>query len=70
MLRFQVEGMTCGHCVATVTDAVRSVEPGAEVRIDLRAGTVLAKTSANSDEIANAIKRAGYRVVETRRDAQ
>jgi copper chaperone len=69
MLRFQVEGMTCGHCIATVTAAVRSAEPGAEVTVDLRAGSVLVKTSAKSDEIANAINQAGYRVLETRGDA-
>jgi copper chaperone len=69
MLRFQVQGMTCGHCIATVTAAVRSVEPCAEVTVDLRAGSVLVKTSAKLDEVANAINRAGYRVLGTRGDA-
>jgi len=35
MLRFQVQGMTCGHCVQSVTKAVHSVDAKAQVQVDL-----------------------------------
>ena len=37
---FQVQGMTCGHCVRAVTEAVKSVDPQAEVKVDLATGKV------------------------------
>ena len=29
---FQVQGMTCGHCVKAVTEAVKTLDPKAEVQ--------------------------------------
>jgi copper chaperone len=37
MLRLNLEGMSCNHCVRSVTEAVMSVDPKAEVHIDLAA---------------------------------
>ena len=37
---FQVQGMTCGHCAGAVTQAVKSVDPQAEVKVDLASGKV------------------------------
>ena len=37
---FQVQGMTCGHCAGAVTEAVKSVDPQAEVKVDLASGKV------------------------------
>ena len=34
-LTMQITGMTCGHCVATVTRAVRAADPAADVKVDL-----------------------------------
>jgi copper chaperone len=34
---FSVEGMTCGHCVRAVTDAVRNQDPAASVNVNLAA---------------------------------
>ena len=35
MIAFQVNDMTCGHCVSTITKAVRAVDKGASVEVDL-----------------------------------
>ena len=35
MIAFQVQDMTCGHCASTITKALKSVDPGAKVMIDL-----------------------------------
>ena len=37
---FQVQGMTCGHCERSVTEALKAVDPAAEVKIDRAAGKV------------------------------
>src|SRR6478672_3681961 len=37
---FDVQGMTCGHCERAVTEAVRSADPLATVRIDRSTGRV------------------------------
>lgn len=60
MLRLNVEGMTCGHCARSVTDAVKSVDPKADVRVDLDAKRVEAETAADPAAIIRAIADAGY----------
>jgi copper chaperone len=62
MLRYQVEGMSCAHCVQAVTKAVKSVEPGAEVQVDLDAGQVTISGSEQREALAKAIEQAGYTV--------
>lgn len=60
MLNFQVRGMTCGHCEAAVTRAVRSVDPAAEVAVDRAAGRVSVDTSADPRALKEAIETEGY----------
>jgi copper chaperone CopZ len=60
MYQFKVEDMTCGHCVSRVTKAVKAVDYQAEVDISLRDKRVNIRSSAAQDEIAQAIKDAGY----------
>lgn len=57
-----VQGMTCGHCEAAVTDAVKSVDPQATVRIDRASGRVELESSQSLDAIAKAITEEGYSV--------
>ena len=59
---FQVSGMTCGHCEATVARAVRSVDPAAAVTIDRMAGRVSIDTVANPEALKAAIEGEGYQV--------
>lgn len=60
--QFLVSGMTCGHCVRAVTQAVEAVDPGARVTVDLAAGTVTADSVAPPDRLAEAIRAEGYAV--------
>jgi copper chaperone len=60
--RFDVDGMTCGHCVRAVTAAVRSVDDAARVEVDLKAGVVAIDSSADADRLAAAIRDEGYPV--------
>lgn len=40
MTEFDVPDMTCGHCKAAVEDAIRELEPSADVEVDLAARKV------------------------------
>ncbi|WP_405796466.1 heavy-metal-associated domain-containing protein [Streptomyces sp. NBC_01506] len=63
--RYRVTGMTCGHCVASVTEAVAEVPGVNEVEVDLPGGTVLVRGRDLDDaKVREAITEAGYTVVE------
>jgi copper chaperone CopZ len=57
---FNVQDMTCGHCVARVTKALKEADPAAEVTIDLPARKVSVDGTGERDEYAEAIRAAGY----------
>ena len=59
---FNVQGMTCGHCEKAVTQAVKSVDPAAEVKVDLATGKVEVQSAKARDAIARAIAEEGYPV--------
>jgi copper chaperone len=59
---FQVQGMSCGHCVGAVTQAVKSVDPQAEVKVDLASGKVEVQSQQDHQAIARAIEEEGYKV--------
>ena len=59
---FQVQGMSCGHCVNAVTQAVRSVDPQAEVKVDLARGQVQVQSGQDPAAITRAIEEEGYKV--------
>jgi copper chaperone len=60
--RFEVQGMTCDHCVRAVTDAVRRVDAGAKVDVSLAEGAVGVESAAPRERLAGAIREAGYLV--------
>lgn len=62
MLRYQVEGMSCGHCVQAVTRAVKAEDPQADVTVDLTAKAVSVRSQQPGERIAQAIRDAGYAV--------
>ena len=61
MVTFEVNDMTCGHCVGAITKAVAFVDPGAKVQVDLASHRVQIEPTASSAGIlSDAIKVAGY----------
>jgi copper chaperone len=61
MHEFQVDDMTCGHCSSAISNAVKSVDPAADVQVDLGAHRVkVSATSVRPGDIAKAIEAAGY----------
>jgi copper chaperone len=53
--------MTCGHCVAAVEKAVKSVDPNAKVAVNLEAKTASIDSQIASDAFVTAIEDAGYK---------
>jgi copper chaperone len=62
-IEMMVEGMGCEGCVASVTKAVRSAAPAAEVHVDLGSGRVtIENADAAREALKSAIEKAGYDV--------
>lgn len=59
---FDVQGMTCGHCERAVTQAVKSVDPQSDVKIDRASGRVEVQSTAPREALAAAIAEEGYKV--------
>lgn len=59
-MKFHSPDMTCGHCASVITKAVKSVDPAAEVKVDLPTRTVSVESSATTAAIAKAVEEAGY----------
>ena len=65
MISFQVNDMTCGHCVSTITKAVKTEDANAILRFDLAAHRVdIELGEADAAELSEAIKQAGYAPVQ------
>ncbi|MCP2087371.1 UNVERIFIED_ORG: copper chaperone [Paraburkholderia sediminicola] len=61
-IEFQVEGMSCQHCVAAVTNAIREHDGAAQVQVDLASGRVAIESAQPVDTLKAAIDEVGYTV--------
>jgi copper chaperone CopZ len=61
---YLVEGMSCAHCVAAVTEQVSRI-PGAEhVAVDLASGTLAVRgEEIETADVRAAVEEAGYSLV-------
>ena len=59
---FTVVGMTCGHCVTSVTEEVSAVAGVTAVDVDLASGglTVTSAEPVDDDAVRAAVEEAGY----------
>jgi copper chaperone len=60
MLTLNVPDMSCGHCVQAIMQALTTLDPMAEVQVDLEAKTVKVRTNAADAAVRAAIAEAGY----------
>ncbi|KIG07415.1 heavy-metal-associated domain-containing protein [Caballeronia concitans] len=63
MTEFNVQGMSCQHCVAAVTRSIQDIDPKAQVRVDLEKGKVAVESTQSEAALKEAIDEAGYTVV-------
>ncbi len=59
-----VTGMTCGHCVASVTEEVQEIPGVEQVDVVLETGTltVTASQPVDDDAVRAAVEEAGYQL--------
>jgi copper chaperone len=62
---YTVQGMTCGHCVSSVTEEVGQIDGVRTVEVDLATGkvTVTSDREVSADEVNAAVTEAGYQLV-------
>ncbi|MCZ8257189.1 MAG: heavy-metal-associated domain-containing protein [Polaromonas sp.] len=59
-MEFNIPAMSCGHCVGAVTQAVKSLDPAAQVTVDLASKKVVVQSSQDQRTVAAALAEAGY----------
>ncbi|MEV4730685.1 heavy-metal-associated domain-containing protein [Saccharopolyspora sp. NPDC049426] len=57
---YHVTGMTCQHCVASVTEEVGAIDGVTDVKVDLPSGAVTVVGSALEAAVRAAVEEAGY----------
>ncbi len=61
---FTVEGMTCGHCEASVVEEVSEIDGVTSVTADHKSGAVTVTGSGfTREQVAAAVEEAGYSLV-------
>lgn len=63
--RWTVEGMTCGHCAASVREEIEEIPGVAAVEVDHASGAVVVTSQEpiSRDDVAAAVAEAGYALV-------
>jgi copper chaperone len=62
---YQIAGMTCGHCVGSVSSELSQLPGVSDVKVDLTAGTASVTSDQPLDDAAvrAAVDEAGYELV-------
>lgn len=62
---YQVQGMTCGHCVNSVSAEVGAIPGVSDVQVDLASGqvTVTSENPLETETVRAAVDEAGYDLV-------
>jgi copper chaperone CopZ len=62
---YTVAGMTCGHCVRSVTEEISAIDGVADVSVDLPTGAVAVTSDGPLDDarVRAAVEEAGYTLV-------
>lgn len=63
MKKVLIEGMSCGHCVRHVKEALEELKGVSKVEVDLASKTATIEGDVTDAEIKAAIEDAGYDVV-------
>jgi copper chaperone len=60
MIELKVPDMTCGHCVSTITKAVKELDASAKVDISLAEHCVRVESKASKEDLVHCVAEAGY----------
>ncbi|TCO62431.1 heavy-metal-associated domain-containing protein [Actinocrispum wychmicini] len=61
---YTVQGMTCGHCVQSVTEEVGALSGVSHVEVDLPTGlvTITSDSDLSEADVRTAVTEAGYQL--------
>ncbi len=59
---YTVTGMTCGHCVASVTEEVESLSGVTDVEVTLETGALVVSGEFTDEAVKQAVEEAGYQL--------
>lgn len=59
-IHLHVPDMSCGHCVATITAAVRAIDAAVTLTPDLAARTLTVDANVPAERLVKALELAGY----------
>jgi copper chaperone len=59
---YVVTGMTCGHCVMSVSEELTAVQGVTDVQVDLASGQVrvTSEQPVSTEQVREAVEEAGY----------
>lgn len=60
---YTVSGMTCGHCVSSVTEEVGEVDGVTDVQVELESGRLVVIGDVDTAAVTAAVAEAGYSAV-------
>lgn len=60
MTTYKVPDMTCGHCAGVVTETLKSLDPAAEIKVEVMKKEVSVTSKASAETILAALADAGY----------
>ena len=60
MIEFTVPEMSCGHCVGAITQALKAVDPAAQVDVNLTDKKVRVQSTLQQAALAQTLSEAGY----------
>lgn len=59
-MQLHLENMTCGGCARTVTKVIQNIDPEASIITDPPTRKIEVKTSLSTEQVANALREAGF----------
>lgn len=61
--KLSIEGMSCGHCVMHVTEALKELEGVKSAKVDLNTKSAVVEGETSDAALKEAVEEAGYDVV-------
>ncbi len=61
-LKMKVPDITCDACAKNITDSIHTMEPDAQVDVDVNSKTVTVDSAASEESIKQVIVAAGYKI--------
>ncbi|MNJ96725.1 Heavy-metal-associated domain protein [compost metagenome] len=66
MYEFKVQGLTCKNCVKSLKEAIHSIDPKADLEVNLPAQTIKVQNAIDLKSIEGVIEKEGYPIIERR----